>query len=41
MRVLFVVAEMQEAMPLIEHYEMCNQNLECINLWSDKNMNVN
>lgn len=36
MRVLFVIAEEQEAKPLIEHFKMEKQNLESINLWSDK-----
>jgi len=35
MEVLFVVAEMQEAQPLIEHYKMKKQELSCINLWSN------
>lgn len=36
MRILFVVAEMQEAMPIIEHYKMGSPDLEYINIWSDR-----
>ena len=35
MEALFVVAEMQEAQPLIEQYKMKKQELSCIDLWSN------
>jgi hypothetical protein len=35
MEALFVVAEMQEAQSLIEHYKMKKQELSCMNLWSN------
>lgn len=37
MKVLFVVAEMQEAIPLIEHFKMTNSRLSTINLWLNDN----
>lgn len=37
MKVLFVVAEMQEAIPLIEHFKMTKSRLSTINLWLNNN----
>lgn len=35
MKVLFVVAEMQEAIPLIEHFKLKKKNLDNVNLWAN------